>query len=302
VDYFKTLIQKKNSVPPQEQRLIYGGKQLQDGHKLSEYPPLGPNSTIFLVLRLPGGGSNKSELRPFPVGIPSENSSCSICFSSPSIRMPCSHLYCPTCVVEYSWNEANSICPIKTEVKCSTCEKEWGLPVIKRYGSVSDEEMDALINKLSNNFIKGNCDIKECPGCRCYFERIDRTKGSVYCRICAKQNKTAYYCFHCSRPWKNNLYSKDCGNPNCTVESILELLRTAPKKDIIGVKSPSIRLCPKCGCKIEHKKFCKTMKCKSCLADFCFICLRTKQCGVWQCGGAYDPCVPAPVQTVIPQK
>ena len=51
----KAKIHDKESVPPDEQRLIFGGKELEDHYTISHYN-LMRNSTIHLVLRLPGGG------------------------------------------------------------------------------------------------------------------------------------------------------------------------------------------------------------------------------------------------------
>lgn len=164
------------------------------------------------------------------------------------------------------------------------------------------DEIKALADKLSENFIRRNDEIRECPGCGSYCQRKDKTKTRVYCRQCAKESKVAEYCFHCSKPWKNPWSTTECGNPNCNADGILELIRVAPKKMVIGVECPSRRLCPKCGALTEHKKDCKHVTCLHCLTQFCFICLRAKQGKYWQCGSYNAKCTPAPIQTFIPQK
>ena len=308
ISHLQRLVQEKTGIPTHEQRLIFAGKQLEEEKYMSDYPKLDNKVTLFLILRLPGGAT---KLQPFDVSIerslpqrlPKSTTVCMICFEEPALLMPCKsvkHSICSTCLMNYSWNEVSS--REKTAINCAMCGSEWGLDIIEKYGKATNEEIELLAEGLSMNVIRSDPNVIECPGCNSYCERQNRSKSRVHCRMCQRNGKkNPEFCWYCLHPWTSSS-TTDCGYAECKAAGLLAQIQKAPLIKVIGVTCPSIRLCPDCGSLIEHNtEGCKHMTCKSCKAQFCFLCLRTRKDGSWECGSKYTKCQPAPVQTHVPR-
>ena len=193
--------------------------------------------------------------------------------------------------------ERNSIifrCP-GTDDDDRECDSVWDYTEVRSVACFTDDEkrnVEKRIAKIGLGLQKA----KHCPNCKmtCVREHGNR-KGR--CPFCLYE-----FCWNCLHRWEPS-DDGGCGNYKCTgKDQRLEYLRLHSKlKDIFGVEAYDVRACPWCGVICHHDSGCKSMKCKDCRNNFCFICLSKydKEIQNYPCGNSFNHCPNAPIQTEV---
>ncbi|XDV37837.1 hypothetical protein PO909_007376, partial [Leuciscus waleckii] len=168
--------------------------------------------------------------------------------------------------------------------KCPLCEKEWPYDEVRKSAKLSNDERIGFEDVLGTNAAKKIVDIKDCPGCGTFIQRVHTTNLAVECILCTKRTGKIYeFCWQCQREWKGPRPRDDqCENVGCNIkdQELLKDCSMVTLKSVQNVQCPAIRACPFCGVLIEHLQVgCKIMSCQRCHKEFCFVCLiPSKEC------------------------
>ncbi|TRY56944.1 hypothetical protein DNTS_023879 [Danionella cerebrum] len=170
-----------------------------------------------------------------------------------------------------------------TEFRCPLCKQKWPYEEVRKLAKLTEEEKEFFEDKLGMNTAKNKVDLKNCPGCGTFVQRMDPFNLCVLCSVCSVKNRRIFeFCWQCEREWKGDRPRADrCANKGCKCKN--EVLKTCPivslasvviKGTNIKVRCPAIRACPFCSVLIEHNQGCKIMTCCECEKQFCFVCLK----------------------------
>ena len=213
----KEKVKAKTGINTDDQRLLYGGKQLEDENLLTDYG-LQNNSTVFLVLRLPGGSLHSDPKRKPHLSLPRADSEeeCVITLTEgDSLKMPCGHPISPDGLSEHIKSELEMK---KAKVQCPVdgCEREWPLDVLQKYSDATLLEKWFMEMKLSENTCKKSPTTVECPQCKSWCEPKNPSQIDVVCLACKANGKSV-----CSA---TNAVTYACGKgiaPNMCAKTVI---------------------------------------------------------------------------------
>ncbi|CAG8622620.1 5010_t:CDS:2 [Ambispora leptoticha] len=234
----KKMVEVKTGVPPEEQRLLFAGKQLED-NLTADFYKITKNSTLHLVLRLSGGSDEKRhdpndgvELTNEPDMITWEDDPDNL-----RAKMPCGHAIGPESLTTFcrslvSEGKFQFFCPYINPTNNARCHAEWQYIDIRKIGLLTDDERQYFESKISENYAFRALGAQECPQCSTFCERKDKKRTSVICLICSRKPDVREYafCWYCLHEVKSSNGYR-CNNNLCGgVDPRLAILKNAVTK------------------------------------------------------------------------
>jgi hypothetical protein len=290
IDTLKQMIKEKEGWTNEEFRLMGQAKELQAGMRLTDYN-IGNNDTVYVVLRLPGGGQCDPEtlMMVLAIDLPGAitavkktKGKCCICLDEdvPCVRVhTCEEaLMCTECITKH-------IKADKYEPECPICRQRVKLELV-----LPNCGLDNLVQELREvTTMLQHVDLQMCR-CGALCTVNDGKLADSLCISCKRR-----FCFFCNEDWdsakmKNGKYS--CGQ-NCFYTNMLNFELQPLKLSVEpGVSVPGMRICTKCGVPGAYGNRCKYHTCTNCGHDFCFICLKAKaDCSKVDAGSYGKKCI-----------
>merc|ERR1712013_335747 len=236
------------------------------------------------------------------------------------IRMPCGHGIPADTLLGYADSQIKAghemvCCPRivdsedanhRNHSSTSQCGASWPWPLIRfvltqcsTSNEMDSDKLLALGVRCAWNSLRQHFGTSSCPQCQhtLYRQRpqLTRDADSQFVSVAAQcpQCRVAF-CWSCG----GRRSAKGECECNGFEREVFAILRECETKSIMDVRDvPSVRACPDCSQLIGHTEACKHVKCTRCRTDFCFVCLKKKKDGKWQCGSYRAHCAVAERQS-----
>lgn len=289
VEDFKILVEQSTGVPSNQQRLLIGGKELENGRLLVDYNVQHNTKMSLIDRRLLRAHRSRDR--------------CVVTLDDEAYEMPgCKHALSAVGLEQYIRSLIDNgrhrlCCP------AIGCDREWSYVDLRRLGIFSDDAMRFFEAKLGELYALHEMGAKACPECMTCCVPMEDGQKRMRC-LC-----NHVFCWLCMHEWQSSGHQEcSCGHcpGGCNANrETLKLLRESPilpgpfpHCGVFGV--PIRRLCPSCGAKYDYDGQCKHMTCVSCKTTFCHLCLQTQAAHKGDSWSISRPCPVAPVQEVIP--
>ncbi len=150
VSVLRKIVSDRTGIPPEEMRIMYGGKDLRDEMSVSDYN-IQEESTLFVVVRLLGGMPPKG-LKP---GIATTPNPCVILYTDdeddPRAKMNCRPGHGITSEAMTSYLQS-ILAQGRAQVTCPECTGPWDFTLCVNVANVTAEEKQRFEETVSRNY------------------------------------------------------------------------------------------------------------------------------------------------------